>query len=191
MKNSRILSGVIATAIVMALAAPSAAAAAGPFGQGGGNGGGNGAGKGVGKGAGLGQSAQTQDVRRDRLRQRIERTLLRRKAKFGRVEARLKKRIARLTLIADAAAAKNIDVSAAQAALTAASAQLAIAASEESKAQELLMAVLDAPDRRIAFDAARVQGKVAQKALQRARLEIVNAVRLLHAAIDAAGTTTP
>jgi hypothetical protein len=166
--------------------------AVGPLGQGSGNGaGGKGAGRRMGQGAGVAQETQTQDRRRDQLQARIERTLRQRKAKFDRVEARLKKRIERLGRIADDAAAKGIDVTAAKAALTKAGEQLAIAAAEEVKAQEMFKAVLDATDKRAAFSAARAQAKVAQKALQRARLEIVNALRVLHKAIEAAGTTTP
>jgi hypothetical protein len=193
MKTSRISTTAMALALVVAIAAPSTATAAGLLGQGGGNGGGQGVGKGLGRGgnAGLGRSTQKQDARRAGLQQRIERMLARRKAMFGRVEARLTKRIERLTLIADSAAAKGIDVSAAKAALGKASEQLSIAAAEELKAQDLFTAVLDAADKRAAFATARAQAKVAQKALQRARLEVVNALRILRAAIDAAGTTTP
>jgi hypothetical protein len=197
MKNNRVLTAVMATAIVLALAAPSAAVAAGLLGQGarsgGGQGAGNGRGRGLadGRGAGVGQSARTQDARRDQLGLRIERMLVRRQAKFDRVEARLTKRIERLNLIADAVAAKGIDVSAAKAGLVKAGEQLAIAAAEEAKAQELFTAVIDASDRRVAFAAARTQAKVAQRALQRARLEVVSALRLLRSAIAAAGTTTP
>jgi hypothetical protein len=198
MSDNRVLTAVLVTAIVMAVAAPSTAAA-GLFDQGAGNGrsrgarngGGRGAGNGAGGGAGVSQSVRTQDARRDQLRLRIERMLVRRQAKFDRVEARLTKRIDRLTAIADAAAAKGIDVSAAQAALTKAGDQLAIAAAEETKAQESFKAVIDASDKRVAFAAARTQAKVAQKALQRARLDVVNALRLLRSAIAAAGTTTP
>jgi hypothetical protein len=178
MKNRRILNAAMVTVLAVALVAPSGALAAELSGQGAGNG----AGRGPRKGAGLGQQsqAQAQDRRLAQLQLRIERTLKQRKAKFDRVEARLKKRLERLNQLADKAAASGVDVSAARAALTTAAGQLALAATEELKAQEMF-----------AFAAARAQAKTAQKALQRARFEVVNALRVLRTAIDAAGTTTP
>jgi predicted phage tail protein len=189
MKNRRILNAAMVTVLAVALVAPSAAFAAELSGQGAGNG----AGRGPRKGAGLGQQSQTQaqDRRLAQLQLRIERTLKQRKAKFDRVEARLKKRLERLNQLADKAAASGVDVSAARVALSTAAGQLALAATEELKAQEMFTSVLQASDKRAAFAAARAQAKTAQKALQRARLEVVNALRVLRTAIDAAGTTTP
>lgn len=200
MKTSRLMRSVMAATLAALLAVPAAAMAAGPLGQGMGNG--NSGGKG--KGAGQGQQVQTQqqnqsqnqaraDRLRENLRNRIERTLKQRKAKFDRAEARLKKRIARLTEIADKAAGNGVDVHEAEEALAKATGTLATAADAELTAQGLFRAVPDAPDkdRRAAFAAARAQAKVAQKALQRARLDVVSALKLLHTAIDAAKTTTP
>jgi hypothetical protein len=204
MKTSRLMRSAVAAALVASLAVPAIAMAAGPFGQGNGNGNGNGGGKP--KGAGQGQQVQAQgqnqaqsqvqnqarnDRLRENLRNRIERTLRQRKAKFDRAEARLERRIARLTEIADKAVANGVDVAAAKTALGKATDQLAVAAAEELKAQELFKAVLDASDKRAAFAAARAQAKVAQKALQLARRDVVSALQMLHKAIDASKTTTP
>ena len=217
MKNSRLVTTAVAVALVASLCLPAVAMAAGPFGQGGGNGAGQNPGqgqnKGKGKGAGQAQgqgaaqgqenAVQNQEQREARMRERlvarVERMLLQRKAKFNRAEARLLKRIGRLDAIASKAASMGIDVTAAKAALEKAREQLKTAAAEELKAQEMFKAVLDAGDKRAAFAAARAQARIAQKALQRARLEVVNALRILHKAIDesglwkddATGPTTP
>ena len=200
MMASRFMRTAVAVVLVASLCVPAAAMAAPKAGKGPkppkpNQGVVQGQGKPADKGLGKQNAEEKKELRDERklqnLTNRIERILAQRKAKFDRAEALLQRRIDRLTAIASRAETMGVDVTEAKAALADAQTELGNAATEEDEAADLFKAVLTASDKRAAFAAARAQARVAQKALQRARLQVVRALRLLHQAVDESQVWSP
>lgn len=200
MMASRLVRTAVAVVLVASLCVPAAAMAAPKAGKGekspkANQGAVQNRGKPADKGLGKQNAEDKKELRDERklenLTNRIERILRLRKAKFDRAEARLQKRIDRLSAIASRAETMGVDVTEAKAALADAQTELGNAAAEEDEAADLFKAVLTAGDKRAAFAAARAQAKVAQKALQRARLQVVSALKLLHQAVDESQVWSP
>lgn len=181
MKKNRILAGTLTALLVASLAMPALAQAVPSQAKG--------------NGPGVKSKAVKPATKAQRkaqvLQSRIERTLAQRKRKFDAAEARLQKRIDRLTALASKAASAGADVTTATTALDLAKVKLEAAAVEEAKAVDLFKAVPAAADRKAAFAAARAQAKVAQKSLQAARLQIVRAMQAIRKALQAIAPTTP
>ena len=152
--------------------------------------------------AGLGMARQalggviaTAQQRVAALEARIAAVLQRRKARFDYVGTRLANRISTVRSIADKIAATGADVSSARSLLDSASQNLSNAQSIEAQAVTQFNAVPSAPNKRVAFAAARVTGRNAGSELILARADLRSAVVSLRQIVrglrSSTATSTP
>lgn len=126
-----------------------------------------------------GPSTEVAQVRAEQLRERIEQILRVRKERFDRAEQRIAGHIEKVRVLADRVAAAGGDVSAAEAALARAEADLGEAAALEARAVEQFQAIPGAEDKRAAYKAAWETAKKAATELRSARRNVHEAVKLL------------
>jgi len=154
--RGRLLSLVVASATVLALVAPAPAVGLGGMPR-----------------ASLrraGIATRQGQLVRPVMRQRIERVLARRKARFDAVTALLSARLDRLESIATTLAAAGGDVTSARDFIDKSRTALVQAEASEAQAVTAFQAIPDQDDKRVAFRAAMVTGRSATRELNEARM---------------------
>lgn len=173
MKRSRTIQAAIAIALVATLAVPAAAFAV----PGRGN---------LGKPKSSTETTRQArfDQRMQKLQERLTMVLTNRSRGFNAAAAAILARIDRVSVIASKIDSAPADVTDVRTSLDAARALVADAKSAEASATALFKAVPSAPDKRVAFAAAKAEARVARRTLQEARTKLRKAILDLRAILN-------